>query len=153
LHQNARRVALNVIANFVAYLGWTTAMGSFVATFHWIGTAPRAPDFSRGAVFEYNNHGSILYFTAHQQFVVWGGLLGGLLLFALGFAVLPKRDVVYRTGFLAASMRFQQDDPEGVRFWARAAGIAGGLMVASTFDPTWLGWCFEHIRAVTGAVR
>ena len=145
-NQSTLRVALNVIGNFAAYLGWSTAMGSLGATFHWVSVAPRTPDFAQGAVFEFNNHGSTLYFTAHQQSVVWGGLFGGLLLFFLAFAVLPKRDVVHQRRFLSWRMTFKSDDPEGVRYWGAAAGFAAGLLIVGGLDPTLPGWCLAQIQ-------
>lgn len=149
-HENARRVILNVLAHFAAFLGWSTGLGSIVATFHWVSVAPRTPDFARGAVFEFNNHGSILYFTDHQQSVVWGGLFGGALLFFLALAVMPKRDVVRRTGFLSVGMTFKPDDPEGVRFWAGAAGFVAGLSIVGLLDPTLVSWCLAQIRTAIG---
>ena len=144
------RATLNAISSFSAILGWTIALGSIVATEHWAKLAPRRPDFEIGAVIQHNEHGSITYFTRDQNSALSYGLFGGFALFFLAFVIMPKRDIVHRTGFLSWRMTFEPDDPEGIRYWAMAVGLAAGLLLIHTIDPKLFGWSYEQLSAAAG---
>lgn len=151
--QDGRRVALNLVGNFAGTLGGIIGVGSVAAILHWVSVAPRVPDPSRGEVFVFNNHGSILYFTAYQHFVELAAVPIGVLLVFLALGILPKRNVVYRRGFLFVSMRFDPDDPEAVGVWGRRAGLVAGLAIIAVLDPMLLRWLVSQVRALLSGLH
>ena len=139
------RVARNVIGHFLGPAGWTTLIGSFALTVRWVGRAPKDPDVAIGAVIAHNEHGSITYLTPYQHSAGSMMLVGGIALFFLSFLIVSKRNVAQRTGFLAWRMTFEYDDPEGVRYWASAAGFVAGLILTHLVDPSLLNGLLDRI--------
>ncbi len=140
------RVVKNAVGSFLAGAGWAIVLGSFVVQAHWVSLAPQTPDVPHGFVYRQNEHGSFTYFTAYQNAAHILMLFGGVALAILAVSALPKRHIVLTTTFISWNMRFEPDDPEGVRYRFMAVGVLAGTAAACGIDPSGLEWCFEQLR-------
>ena len=145
---SSARVARNVIGGFLAGLGWTVLFGGILATSHWVRLAPLNANISRGEIFEQNEHGSIVYFNGYQHFAELFSICGGAAIFFFGVAISARRKFIHRRGHL--SWRgFRPNDVEGVLSWVLALGIAAGLFVVNSFDPSLFNWGYEQLTATS----
>jgi len=126
----------NIAAGALAGLGWTGLLCSFALRLYWLRVAPTSPHPQRGVIYPHNEHGSITYFTAFQSTSCDLLFLVSPLLFIVGFALLPKRNVKTRSGKLWWSTRFDADDPQKVLLWSELGGGILALLLIFTVGPS-----------------
>ena len=149
LSEADRRDARNAIAGFLAAYGWVSFFCFFYLVISWAAAAPHAPDPSRGLVFPHNEHGSITYFSAFQGTSCALLFATSPLLFFLGIAASPKKNVVSKTALLSFSMRWEPDDPREVQRVGATVGAVAAPVVIFLLGPS-LVLNLNSIGIVTG---
>jgi len=131
----SRRVALNAVSGFLGAYGWVSFFCFLYLVTTWAATAPHIPDPGHGFVFPHNEHGSITYFSGFQGTSC--ALLFGTspLFFMSGLALSPKKNVVFKTGRLGFSMKWEPDDPRKIRRVAMAIGAAAAPILIFLIGP------------------
>lgn len=135
-----RNAFLNAVGGFLAGCGEVGLCCFFALLVYWSNTAPSIADPSLGYVFQHNNHGSITYFNAFQRTSCALLPFISILLFILGFATVPKKNVTYKSGQLSFSAKYELDDPRG---WNRVGKICGAifaLLFIFLIGPCFVTW-------------
>jgi hypothetical protein len=102
----------NVFGAFLASYGWVAFFCFAYLVLRWAHAAPTSPDPAGGLVYSHNEHGSITYFSAFQATSCALLFSTSIPLSFVGIFVTPKRNVVYRRGFLSFSSKWDPDDPK-----------------------------------------
>lgn len=144
-----RRDTRNALAGFLAAYAAISFACFLYLVISWSATAPHTPDPSRGLVYLHNEHGSITYFSAFQATSCALLLNTSPLLFFLGIALAPKKDVVSRTGSFSFSMRWKPDDPRRLQRVGFAIGTVAALTVVFLMGPSLVA-SLNAIGVVTG---
>lgn len=130
-----RNDALNVGGAFLAAYGWVAFSCFIYLVLRWAHAAPTSPDPARGLVYSHNEHGSITYFSAFQATSCALLLSTSIPLFFLGALVIPKRNVVYRHGFLSVSAKWDPDDPKRLQRIGLSLGAMAAPIIVFMFGP------------------
>jgi len=117
---------LNVVGPFLAAYGFIAGVCFFILMDVWSHGAPTSPDVARGYVYSHDEHGWITYFSAFQATSCALLLATSLPLFFVGVLVGPKRNVIYRRGWLSIGATWDPDDPKRLRRF----GFLGGAVFA-----------------------
>lgn len=119
-----RNAVLNVVGAFLAAYGWVAFFCFFYLVERWAHSAPTSPDPAHGFVYSHNEHGWITYFSAFQTTACALLLFTSIPLSFVGMLVSPKRNVVYRRGFLSVGANWDPDDPKKLQ---RVGFVLGAL--------------------------
>jgi hypothetical protein len=106
----------------------------------WVLATPTTPDPRHGFVFPHNEHGHITYFTAFQATCSAMLFATSIPLVFVGVAILPKKNVVVRRGFLGASANWDDDDPRGRQLSGYVAGALAMPLIVFVLGPILVGW-------------
>jgi hypothetical protein len=144
-----RKDERNVVAGFLATYGWVSFACFFYLVITWAAGAPHTPDPSLGLIYPHNEHGSITYFSAFQG-TSCALLLGtSPLIFVLGMAASPKKEVVIKTGKFRFAMIWKPDDPRRLRRVGAVFGALAAPLVIFNFGPS-LVLSLNSVGIVTG---
>ena len=130
-----RNDVLNVVGASLAAYGWVAFFCFLYLVERWAHSAPTSPDPARGLIYSHNEHGWITYFSAFQA-------TSCALLFAtstplsfLGIFVSPKRNVIYRRGFLSVGAKWDPDDPKKLQRIGFAIGAVAAPILVFVVGP------------------
>ena len=130
-----RNDILNVVGPFLAAYGWVAFFCFFYLVQRWAHGGPTSPDTERGLVYAHNEHGWITYFSAFQTTAA-SILFSTSIPFAfLGVAAIPKRNIVFRRGFLSFSSKWDPDDPKRLRRFGFLGGAAAAPILVFIVGP------------------
>ena len=149
--RRAFRIFRNILGSFGAIGAWTILMGSFVVTAHWFNLAPKTPELARGAIFEHNEHGWIVYFTGYQDSALRFMVIVGMGVFFLSLPITVKKTIANTDYYRAKKVLNVVDDPEGVQGFSSAVGATFGLVIVYFIDPTLPNWLFGLARNLFGS--
>ena len=131
-----RKDALNAISGFLAAYGWFSFACIFYLVISWAAVAPHTPNPVNGLIYRHNEHGTITYFSGFQGTSCTLLFTTSLLFFGLGFYLSPKKDVVYKTGKLSFSMRYNPDDPNKIQRLGLAIGAVSAPLIIFFLGPS-----------------
>jgi hypothetical protein len=130
-----RNAKLNAIAGFAIAYGMASWV-CFISLFmFWSSMAPVGPDPANGLIFLNNVHGSITYFSAFQVTSCAILFYTCPLIWIIACAIVPKKDVVVRTGRLSYYATWRPDDPQKTGRWGMAAGTICAPLFIFTVGP------------------
>lgn len=130
-----RRDVLNVAGPFWAAYGWVAFFCFFYLVERWAHAAPTSPNPALGYVYPHNEHGWITYFSAFQATAAALLFSTSVPLGFVGILVSPKRDVVYRCGFLSVSAKWNPDDPRRLQRFGFIGGAAAAPILVFLSGP------------------
>ena len=125
----------NVVGAFLAAYGFVAFFCFIYLVERWAHLGPTPPDPSHGYVYSHNEHGSITYFTAFQA-TSWVILFStSIPISFVGMFVTPKRNVVYRRGFLSIGATWDQDDPKRLQRFGYGCGAVAAPILLFVLGP------------------
>lgn len=122
--KTSRKDVLNVVGAFLAAYGGVAFICFFYLVERWAHSAPTFPDSAHGLVYSHNEHGWITYFSAFQTTACALLFSTSIPLSFVGIFLSPKRDFVYRRGFLSVGAKWDPDDPKKLQ---RVGFVLGAL--------------------------
>jgi len=125
----------NLVAGFLTAYGWVSFACFFYLVITWTAGAPHTPDPSRGLIYPHNEHGSITYFSAFQGTSCALLFATSPLIFILGSAASPKKNVIAKTGKLSFTMRWEHDDPRRLQRVGSVMGAVASIVVVFALGP------------------
>ncbi|MDB5712710.1 MAG: hypothetical protein JWO15_107 [Sphingomonadales bacterium] len=130
------RDALNVVGPFLAAYGWVAFFCFFYLVERWAHAAPTSPNAAHGYVYPHNEHGWVTYFSAFQATAAALLFSTSIPISFVGILVSPKRDVIYRRGFLSISAKWDPDDPRRLQRFGFFGGAAAAPIIVFLFGPS-----------------
>jgi hypothetical protein len=144
-----RNNVANALGGLLAGYGFVAFFCFLILVEHWAHMAPKQPDPSHGLVFAHNEHGAITYFSGFQSTscaILFGSSIP---LFFIGLLVSPKKNIVHRTGYLAVSATWDDNDPKKIRLTAQIFGAVAAPIIVFVFGPYIVHW-LNGIGIVSG---
>jgi len=130
----------NWLGSFLIAYGGLAFLCFAVLVELWALAAPTTPDPRHGFVYSHNEHGGITYFAAFQATCSAMLIATAIPITFLGVALLPKKNVVVRRGFLGASANWDHDDPRRRQRWGYVAGVLATPLIIFVLGPILVRW-------------